>query len=391
MSKENKSKRFISIRLRLFLQVGAIVLIAVTLILALNKWYLSSIYILNQKRTMQDLAEEIDTYDVSSADYSSKIALLEKDNGVTIDVYMSDGTPLYYGAVPTGITGGKIVIKDRHDNPDGSFFEIQENAMSDTQFIVYGKSLKFGGDLEMYSKKTTIDSYADTAINVMLITSILALCATLVAIYFYSKKFTKPLSAKEEKKALEQMASGDTEAKNRLIEHNLRLVAHIIKKYYSNYSDQEDLISIGTIGLIKGINSFDYTKGTRLATYASRCIENEILMHFRSQKKSAQDISMSEPIDTDSEGNPLTLSDIVYTDDTIADDLDKKIKIEKLREYIDEMEDSRDREIILKRYGLFMSKPMTQREIAEEMGISRSYVSRIEKRALKKLREKFTE
>ena len=193
MSKETKSKRFISIRLRLFLQVGAIVLIAVTLILALNKWYLSSIYILNQKRTMQDLAEEIDTYDVSAADYSSKIALLEKDNGVTIDVYMSDGTPLYYGAVPTGITGGKIVIKDRHDNPDGSFFEIQENAMSDTQFIVYGKSLKFGGDLEMYSKKTTIDSYADTAINVMLITSILALCATLVAIYFYSKKFTKPL------------------------------------------------------------------------------------------------------------------------------------------------------------------------------------------------------
>ena len=203
--------------------------------------------------------------------------------------------------------------------------------------------------------------------------------------------FPKPLSAKEEKKALEQMASGDTEAKNRLIEHNLRLVAHIIKKYYSNYSPQEDLISIGTIGLIKGINSFDYTKGTRLATYASRCIENEILMHFRSQKKSAQDISMSEPIDTDSEGNPLTLSDIVYTDDTIADDLDKKIKIEKLREYIDEMDDSRDREIILKRYGLFMSKPMTQREIAEEMGISRSYVSRIEKRALKKLREKFTE
>ena len=203
--------------------------------------------------------------------------------------------------------------------------------------------------------------------------------------------FPKPLSAKEEKKALEQMASGDTEAKNSLIEHNQRLVAHIIKKYYSNYSDQEDLTSIGTIGLIKGINSFDYTKGPRLATYASRCIENEILMHFRSQKKSAQDISMSEPIDTDSEGNPLTLSDIVYTDDTIADDLDKKIKIEKLREYIDEMDDSRDREIILKRYGLFMSKPMTQREIAEEMGISRSYVSRIEKRALKKLREKFTE
>lgn len=203
--------------------------------------------------------------------------------------------------------------------------------------------------------------------------------------------FAPPLSAAREREALAEMHAGDGKARSELIEHNLRLVAHIIKKYYSNYSDQEDLISIGTIGLIKGINSFDYTKGTRLATYASRCIENEILMHFRSQKKSAQDISMSEPIDTDSEGNPLTLSDIVYTDDTIADDLDKKIKIEKLREYIDEMEDSRDREIILKRYGLFMSKPMTQREIAEEMGISRSYVSRIEKRALKKLREKFTE
>ena len=203
--------------------------------------------------------------------------------------------------------------------------------------------------------------------------------------------FAPPLSAAQEREALAKMHAGDKSARSELIEHNLRLVAHIIKKYYSNYSDQEDLISIGTIGLIKGINSFDYTKGTRLATYASRCIENEILMHFRSQKKSAQDISMSEPIDTDSEGNPLTLSDIVYTDDTIADDLDKKIKIEKLREYINEMEDSRDREIILKRYGLFMSKPMTQREIAEEMGISRSYVSRIEKRALKKLREKFTE
>lgn len=202
--------------------------------------------------------------------------------------------------------------------------------------------------------------------------------------------FPKPLSAKEEKKALEQMASGDTEAKNRLIEHNLRLVAHIIKKYYSNYSDQEDLISIGTIGLIKGINSFDYTKGTRLATYASRCIENEILMHFRSQKKSAQDISMSEPIDTDSEGNPLTLSDIVYTDDTIADDWIKNQNRKAARIYRRNGRLSRQRDN-LKRYGLFMSKPMTQREIAEEMGISRSYVSRIEKRALKKLREKFTE
>ena len=201
-----------------------------------------------------------------------------------------------------------------------------------------------------------------------------------------------PLEPHEEAIVIDELTQNQSEeAKKLLIERNLRLVVYIARKFDNTGVGIEDLISIGTIGLIKGINSFDYTKGTRLATYASRCIENEILMHFRSQKKSAQDISMSEPIDTDPEGNPLTLSDIVYTDDTIADDLDKKIKIEKLREYIDEMDDSRDREIILKRYGLFMSKPMTQREIAEEMGISRSYVSRIEKRALKKLREKFTE
>ena len=204
-----------------------------------------------------------------------------------------------------------------------------------------------------------------------------------------------PLSKKEEEKLLSDILIGNgndvEKARQALITHNLRLVVYIAKKFENSGVPVEDLISIGTIGLIKSVNTFRPEKNIKLATYSSRCIENEILMHFRSQKKSAQDISMSEPIDTDSEGNPLTLSDIVYTDDTIADDLDKKIKIEKLREYIDEMEDSRDREIILKRYGLFMSKPMTQREIAEEMGISRSYVSRIEKRALKKLREKFTE
>ena len=204
-----------------------------------------------------------------------------------------------------------------------------------------------------------------------------------------------PLSKKEEEKLLSDILIGNgndvEKARQALITHNLRLVVYIAKKFENSGVPVEDLISTGTIGLIKSVNTFRPEKNIKLATYSSRCIENEILMHFSSQKKSAQDISMSEPIDTDSEGNPLTLSDIVYTDDTIADDLDKKIKIEKLREYIDEMDDSRDREIILKRYGLFMSKPMTQREIAEEMGISRSYVSRIEKRALKKLREKFTE
>lgn len=200
--------------------------------------------------------------------------------------------------------------------------------------------------------------------------------------------FPKPLSAADERDALEKMSKGDKLAREKLIEHNLRLVAHIIKKYYSNYSDQDDLISIGTIGLIKGINTFDYTKGTRLATYAARCVENEILMYFRNQKKSAQDISMSEPIDTDSEGNPLTLSDIIYTDDTIADDIDIKVKIEKLRKLVFAMPNDRERDIIIGRYGLDGNMPRTQREIAKTMDISRSYVSRIEKKALSDLRKK---
>ena len=168
---------------------------------------------------------------------------------------------------------------------------------------------------------------------------------------------------------------GDEDAADVLIEHNLRLVAHIIKKYYSSFSEQEDLISIGTIGLIKGIRTFDADKGTRLATYAARCIENEILMHFRSQRKSAQDVSMSDPIDIDSEGNPLTLSDIIYTNDTIADDLDIKLKSEQLRRYIGELKDPRERMIIILRYGLMDDRPLTQREVAKKLNISRSYVS----------------
>ncbi len=201
--------------------------------------------------------------------------------------------------------------------------------------------------------------------------------------------FPKPLSAKEEREALARFQAGDLTARDTLIEHNLRLVAHIIKKYYVSYSDQDDLISIGTIGLIKGVNTFNGERGTRLATYAARCIENEILMYFRNQKKSAQDISMNEPIDTDAEGNPLTLSEIIYTDDTITEDLDKKIKIEKLKQYIDELPDTRGREILIKRYGLDGGIPQTQRQIASRLGISRSYVSRIEKKTLEELRRKF--
>ena len=202
--------------------------------------------------------------------------------------------------------------------------------------------------------------------------------------------FPKPLSTQRERELLQKMKeNGDLDARNELIEHNLRLVSHIIKKYYSNYDEQEDLISIGTIGLIKAIDSFDVNKGIRLATYAARCVENEILMHYRSRKKDANNISVNEPIDTDSEGNPLTLIDIISVDDTICDDIDLKNKTVQLYKMIENMSDDRDREIIIRRYGLYNQKEMTQNEVAKALGISRSYVSRIEKRVIEELREKF--
>lgn len=201
--------------------------------------------------------------------------------------------------------------------------------------------------------------------------------------------FPKPLSKKEEEEAVRKSAAGDIEARNLLVEHNLRLVVHIIKKYYSSYSDQEDLISIGTIGLIKGINSFRPDKGTRLATYASKCIENEILMHFRSVKKTAQDISMNEPIETDNEGNPLTLTDIIATEDTIVDDIQEEANRRKVRQLVNNMKNERDKTIIILRYGLSGAEPKTQQEVADLLGISRSYVSRIETRVLNEMRNEF--
>ena len=204
-----------------------------------------------------------------------------------------------------------------------------------------------------------------------------------------ASSFPPPLSKTDERKYLEKMKSGDKQARDILIEHNLRLVAHIIKKYYSNYHEQDDLISIGSIGLIKAINSFDHEKGTRLATYAAKCIENEILMYFRSNKKSSQDVSLNEPIESDSDGNPITLMDVMFTDDTIADDIDLKMKIKKLRKYVSYLRNEKEKTIIIKRYGLDGSKPLTQREIAKDMGISRSYVSRIEKRALINLKQMY--
>ena len=199
--------------------------------------------------------------------------------------------------------------------------------------------------------------------------------------------FPKPLNAAEEKKCFERMNCGDKEAAKELIEHNLRLVAHVTKKYYSLTADSDDLISIGTIGLIKAVNSFDYEKGARLATYAARCIENEVLMYLRSMKKTSQDISMSEPIDTDSDGNPLTFSDVVYEDDTIADDIDLNEKTQKIYEFVNQMKNPAEKEIIILRYGLYNKKPLTQREVAQRLGISRSYVSRIEKRVLERMRD----
>ncbi len=201
--------------------------------------------------------------------------------------------------------------------------------------------------------------------------------------------FPPPLSKKDEQEAIEKMVNGDSLAKEKLIKHNLRLVAHIIKKYYSSYNDQDDLISIGTIGLIKGINSFKPEKGTKLATYVSKCIENEILMYFRNVKKTSQEISFNEPIDVDSEGNPLTLIDIIAVDDTIIEDIDYKNKLKKSIEIINNIECKRDRKIIIMRYGLDGKIPKTQREVAKELKISRSYVSRIEKRIIETIRNEF--
>ena len=199
--------------------------------------------------------------------------------------------------------------------------------------------------------------------------------------------FPKPLTAEEERYYLEKSAAGDLEARNILIERNLRLVAHIMKKYYTQTADQEDLISIGTIGLIKGISTFDASKGARLATYAARCVENEILMHFRAQKKTASDVSLSECIETGKDGTSLSLLDVIDTDEDLFEDLSARELHEQLRRTIDEVLSPREKGIITLRYGLANQPPQTQREIAERYGISRSYVSRIEKKALKKLEQ----
>ena len=206
-----------------------------------------------------------------------------------------------------------------------------------------------------------------------------------------SGSFPKPLSAKEEQHYLALAAQGDLNARNILIERNLRLVAHIMKKYYTQTSDQEDLISIGTIGLIKGISTFDASKGARLATYAARCVENEILMYFRGQRKSASDVSLSEFIETGKDGTALSLMDVICSDDDLFEQMSDREVYAKLYEKIDKCLTPREKRIITLRYGIGNRKPLTQREIADLCGISRSYVSRIEKKALQKLEKALTD
>ena len=214
----------------------------------------------------------------------------------------------------------------------------------------------------------------------------LMLSGILYSLQLSTGSFPRPLTAEEEKHYLERSAQGDLEARNILIERNLRLVAHIMKKYYAQTSDQEDLISIGTIGLIKGITTFDASKGARLATYAARCVENEILMHFRSQKKSSQDVSLSDYIETGTDGAALSLMDVVSDDEDLLETLSRREAVQRVSQAIDTSLTDQERLVVQLRYGLGGIHPKRQREVAEITGISRSYVSRIEKRALEKLR-----
>lgn len=205
------------------------------------------------------------------------------------------------------------------------------------------------------------------------------------------KAFQKPLSSEEEHLFIERYRQGDEEARNILIERNLRLVAHIVKKYQYVDEETEDMISIGTIGLIKAFTTFDADKGSRLATYAARCIENELLMMFRTKKKSNRDVSIQEPIGTDKEGDEISLIDVIESPpEDIVDKMELASDIEKLYDYVEHHLTEREREIIKLRYGLFQGEESTQREIGAKLGISRSYVSRIEKKALWKLKEAFS-
>lgn len=203
------------------------------------------------------------------------------------------------------------------------------------------------------------------------------------------QSFPPPLSKNEEAELFVKMAEGDNRARDKIIEHNLRLVSHIIRKYYSSYEYPDELLSVGSLGLIKAVDSFKPAFGTRFATYGAKCVQNEILMFFRSKKKRGIEISINDQIDVDKDGNPLTYLDIISQTESIENDLDMKVHIEKIRELVDTVLLPREKEIIVLRYGLKGYQPRTQREVARHLGISRSYVSRIEKKALEKMKDAF--
>jgi len=211
----------------------------------------------------------------------------------------------------------------------------------------------------------------------------------LLVSYITNDSFPQPLSSQEEKYYLKKLSEGDEKAREILIERNLRLVAHVVKKFENTSEDKEDLISIGTIGLIKAINTFDNSKGARLATYAAKCVENEILMHIRALKKNRHEVSLQEPIGTDKDGNEITLEDILGgNSDQVLDEVEMILLDEKLKRVIKKLK-SREKKVLVMRYGLEGKKKYTQREIAGELGISRSYVSRIEKKIISKIAEEF--
>ena len=206
-----------------------------------------------------------------------------------------------------------------------------------------------------------------------------------------AERFPPALSREEEARLFELHKKGDEKAREKLIEHNLRLVAHVVRKYYLTNKNTEDLISVGSIGLVKAIDSFNDSNGTRFATYAAKCIQNEILMLFRSQKKLGCEVSLNDTIDIDKDGNPLTYLDIISTEDTIVEDLDKKILINKAIGYIRDNLDEREKQILIMRFGLGNTEAYTQKEVASKLGISRSYVSRIEKSSLEKINKYLTQ
>ena len=220
-----------------------------------------------------------------------------------------------------------------------------------------------------------------------LILSLLARVTHLILGINTPQKYPPPLLAEEEIACFYAARDGDERARQRLITHNLRLVSHIVRKYYSTAKNPEDLVSIGTVGLVKAVDSFRVENGAKFATYAAKCIQNEILMFFRAQKKLTSEISLNETIDVDRDGNPLTYIDVISCEDDMTEEIERKLLTDKMLDYVNTLLSARERQIIVLRYGLGNAEPHAQREVAALLGISRSYVSRIEKGALEKLRK----